>query len=153
MPNSLVGYNNTDAAYEYKVIEPVVGGAGPDATQIRKAYWNETGGTLAANTLVTHSSGTAQGVGNSIQATDTTVGSSKIGVLTEDTLDDNWGTVVTKGPVTVLAQGAISAGDTVSVSGTTGGKVEKLTVTATAAGAIGHAIADAAAGVVLIELY
>lgn len=150
MSNSLVAYNNADSAYEYKVIEPVVGGAGPDATQIRKAYWNETGSTIAVNTLVTHSTGTAQGVGNSIQAGSATLSTAKIGVLTEETLDDNWGTVVTRGQVTVLAHGAIAAGAMVQVGGAAG-KVQ--TLAAATATAIGHAITAAAAGVVLIELY
>ena len=150
MSNSLVAYNNADAAYEYKVIEPVVGGAGPDATQIRKAYWNETGGTIVVNTLVTHSAGTAQGVGNSIAATAASANGAKVGVLTEATLDDNWGTVVVKGPVTVLGTGAINAGTPVRVSGTAG------TVDPGTAGTdhiIGHAITALSGGTALIELY
>jgi len=151
MSNSLVAYNNADAAYEYKVIEPVVGGAGPDATQLRKAYWNETGSTIVVNSLVTHSAGTAQGVGNSIAPTAASANGAKVGVLTEATLDDNWGTVVVRGPVTVRGTGAINAGTQVRVSGTIG------TVDPGTAGTdhiIGHAItAMDAASNVLIELY
>ena len=152
MSNSLVAYNNADSAYEYKVIEPVVGGAGPDATQIRKAYWNETGGTIAVNTLVTHSAGTAQGVGNSIAATAASANGAKVGVLTEATLDDNWGTVVVKGQVKVSATGTPSVGDLVTVSSGATGSV--MTATVGTHYVIGHALTTKDSdGNVVIELY